>query len=163
MKVVRKRVRPNKRGITILCDSRETRPIKFPRIDPIVAIERCKLDAGDYQALFPDGSMSSVVFERKSIADLWGTMTKGHNRFMAEHDRAVRADLDLVLIVEAPFSRILAGFERSRYPGEVMMKKLGTLHHKYELRLVFCQSREDMSNYMAWAFVSEYLHKTRKK
>lgn len=156
---VRKSATPS--GIVVLQDTRETLPIVFSTEEGIVGSKRQKLDFGDYQALYPDGSRSSVVFERKSVPDLWITMTKGHNRFMREVERAKEKKTRLVLIIEAPFSRILVGFERSRYSGTAMVKKLWTLHHSYDLPFVFCQSRQDMSSYMAWSFIAEKLHRER--
>lgn len=156
---VKVRQKPAKNKIVILQDTRETLPIIFPRDEAIAKVRRVKLHFGDYRALYPDGSQSFIVFERKSVADLWGTMTKGHGRFMAEMQRARKAKASLVLIVEAPFSRVLTGFERSRYPGTAMIKKLWTLFHSYGLPMVFCQSRQDMSNYIAWAFIGEGRHR----
>lgn len=150
-----------KTGITILQDSRETRPIQFARDEVIQKIQRTKLEYGDYRAILCDGKPSKIVFERKSVADLWTTMTKGHNRFLAELERAKAEKAKLVLIIEAPFSSILIGFERSRYPGTAMVKKLWTLFHSYDLPFIFCQSRQDMSNYMAWSFIAEQLHRER--
>lgn len=155
--------RSTRRGIIILQDTRETLPIMFSRDESIAAVRKIKLNFGDYQALYPDGSRSSIVFERKSVADLWTTMTKGHERFMNELQRAVKARAKLVLIIEAPFSSILIGFERSKYPGTAMIKKLWTLSHVYGLPFVFCQNRHDMSSYITWSFISEHLHKERMK
>ena len=162
MKVrIAKKARP--KGIVVLRDSRESHPIAFKREEHIVGTERIKLHVGDYQALYPDGSRSFVVFERKSVPDLWCTMTKGHSRFMNELALSKKMEVRLVLIVEAPFSAILSGFYRSRYPGTAMVKKLHTLFHVYGLPSVFCTSREDMSNYIAWSFISEGLHSQRIK
>ena len=161
MKLIVKKVKPAKRGITILFDSRETRPILFQKDDPIVSIQRTKLDCGDYQALFPDGSRSWLIFERKSIADLWGTMTKGHTRFMKEHGRSPKGS-GFIVIVEAPFSRILAGFDRSKYPGEILVRKLWMLWKDHGIFTVFCQSRQDMANYISHAFISEYRYRWPK-
>lgn len=156
---VKIRKKNSRKGITILQDTRETQPILFSRDETIVGVRRTKLHYGDYRAEYPDGSRSRTVFERKSVADLWGTMTKGHNRFMAEMERARKEEASLVLIIEAPFSRILTGFDRSRYPGTAMVKKLWTLYHSYGLLIVFCQSRQDMANYIAWSFVGEGRHR----
>lgn len=148
-------------GIIVLTDTRETNPIQFMREESIVGFRRTKLEVGDYQALFPDGSCSQTVFERKSIPDLWGTLTRGHDRFKKELQRAKESDIKLVLIVENSFSTILQGFDRSRYSGPSMAKRVWTFHHKHGLEIVFCNGRLDMANYMSWAFITELLHKER--
>lgn len=148
-------------GIVILQDTRETNPILFTTDEEISGTRRETLNYGDYQALYPDGSKSKIVFERKALPDLWGTMTKGHSRFIDEMSRAKAAGSSLVLIVEAPFSRILVGFDRSKYPGTAMIKKLWTLFHAYRLPVIFCQNRQDMSAYIAWSFIAEKLHRER--
>lgn len=153
--------RPSLPGITILQDSRETRPIQFSRDEVIRNIQRTKLEYGDYRAILCDGKPSKIVFERKSVADLWTTMTKGHNRFLAELERAKAERAKLVLIIEAPFSSILVGYDQSKYPGTAMVKKLWTLFYSYDLPFIFCQSRQDMSNYIAWSFIAEQLHHER--
>ena len=65
--------------MTIIIDNREQKPLEFS-----VPTKRGTLAVGDYRAEFSDGSVSQVVFERKSINDLYGTLSKGYSRFKRE-------------------------------------------------------------------------------
>lgn len=82
----------------IVIDTREQQPYGFP-----CAIERRKLDAGDYSVA---GFESQIAVERKSLADFVRSVIHDGDRFHAELDRlaalthaciAVEADLDAVL------------------------------------------------------------------
>lgn len=149
-------------GIFIHYDTRETLPLRFPKDPMIVGVKRIKLDVGDYRGFSQKTGIGKLVFERKSIADLWGTMTKGHNRFMREHERALDSGIKLVVIVERPFCEILTGFHRSIFAGTAMVKKLWTMRHKYGIETVFCKGREDMADYISWALICEFLHQVKK-
>ena len=146
----------------ILSDTNEIKPLSF-RLDSIlIEVQRFNLPVGDYRALYADGSMSKVVFERKSLPDLWGTMTKGHKRFMNEVRYAKELGIDLYLIIENSFSEVEDGFERSDFGGSSMVKKLGTLFHKYHLPVIFTAGREDMARFIKLFFVSEGWNKLRE-
>lgn len=133
----------------------------FPNDDVLTEVKVGTLQVGDYRALFTDGTPSKVVFERKSLADLWGTMTRGHQRFKREMEKAEELGVELVLIVECQVGQIRAGFDRSEFSGDSMLKKLGTLWHKYGLQTVFCEGRRDMAEYILWRFKSEGYNRVR--
>ena len=148
-------------GISIHIDTRETLPLRFPKEQFLLGTKRIKLDVGDYRGFSQMTGPGKLAFERKSVADLWGTMTKGHKRFMREHERALDSGVKLVVIVERPFQEILGGFYRSIFAGTAMVKKLWTMRNKYGIETVFCRGREDMADYIFWALMCEFLHEVK--
>jgi hypothetical protein len=70
--------------------------------------ERANLQEGDYQLLGPDGEpiAGALCIERKSLADLRGSLSRGHDRLMAEMER-MSPYTHPVLIVEAPIEVLL--------------------------------------------------------
>ena len=53
----------------------------------IVDTKEVHLKTGDYTAELPDGTRLPVLIERKSGDDLLGSISGGHQRFRAEHER----------------------------------------------------------------------------
>jgi hypothetical protein len=70
--------------------------------------ERANLQEGDYQLLGPHGApiAGALCIERKSMADLRGSLSRGHDRLMAEMER-MAPYTHPVLIVEAPIEVLL--------------------------------------------------------
>lgn len=112
------------------------------------AVKSATLTYGDYSTVFTDGTIPTVYFERKSLGDLWGTMTTGYKRFKAEVNRARIAGDDIILIIECSLTEVQQGFDRSKFSGDSMVQKLYTLMVRYNLRVVFCTSRAEMSRYI---------------
>lgn len=75
---------------TIVIDSREQRPLSFQNLPTITA----GLTTGDYSV---SGMEDDFCVERKSIPDLFGSLTAGRDRFMRE----------LVRMNAYPFRRLL--------------------------------------------------------
>ena len=67
----------------MLMDKREKIGLIFSHPD-IRATILHHLNVGDYCICFHDGHIPSVVFERKSVGDLFGTLTGGYDRFKKE-------------------------------------------------------------------------------
>lgn len=107
---------------------------------------------GDYMAEFEDGYRPSFSFERKSVGDLYGTMTGGYKRFRKEIDRARQAETKLFLIVEGTLTDVYAGYKHSSWDGESMVKKLYTLRVRHDIETIFCQSRWECSQVIAEFF-----------
>jgi len=83
----------------IFIDTREQKPLQLNGLDT----EFVKLDFGDYTCAEP---FSDVFFERKSLVDLCGTLSKGYDRFKQEVSRAALAGAYLIVVVEAPLSML---------------------------------------------------------
>ena len=133
--------------MVILVDSREQRKLDFAEETRVEA-----LPVGDYWCEFSDGSRPPIIFERKSLADLFGTMTNGYPRFKNEMLAASNAGWKLVLIVEASLTDVYGGYGHSAFSGDSCVRKLFTLWLKYGLAPVFCQSRKESAEFIAETF-----------
>lgn len=129
----------------VIIDTRETLPLVFQNG---VQTERGTLPVGDYHCAYSDGSRPPIIFERKSIGDLYSTMTAGYLRFKSEMQDASRRGVQLVLLVEGTMADVYAGHRHSAFPGTGMVQKLYTLWFRYGLQPVFCASRADMAAYI---------------
>lgn len=88
---------------TIIIDSREQRPYFFESIKPDVPpTERKTLKTGDYSI---KGLEQNITVERKSLADLFGSVGKGRKRFEREMVRMSKFDY-AALIIESSLAGI---------------------------------------------------------
>lgn len=97
---------------TVLIDTREQAPYPFDTIPADrehgggfwrVRTERLALPSGDYSL---DGYAAAVAVERKSLADLYGTVGQGRDRFIRELERLNEMTFAAV-VVEAEWSEVL--------------------------------------------------------
>lgn len=104
----------------MLIDTREQTPWTFESItigvgcgkkDLQLSINTKKLDCGDYSI---EGMEDRVAIERKSMADLYGTLSRGRSRFIRELAKLNQLEFAAV-IVEAEWSEaMMSPPERSR-------------------------------------------------
>jgi ERCC4-type nuclease len=134
-------------NIKILVDSREQTALEF-NYDIVSEVRIEKLPVGDYQVEYEDNFRPPIIFERKSLSDLYGTLGKGHKRFKNEIALSKQLGIQLILIVEKPLSTVLKGYEKSDLSGDNIVKKMFTLMIKYNLFLVFCKDREECAEYI---------------
>lgn len=78
----------------IAIDTREQLPYKF---NGFLTTKR-KLDAGDYGLELPDGTLAPIAYERKSHADLYGSMGTGRARFERCVQRLAKLDHAAILV-----------------------------------------------------------------
>ena len=135
-------------------DTREQAGLDFPAHPWLDAVERATLPVGDYQVRFKDGTIPPVSFERKSLNDLFGTMTGGYRRFKAEVRRARDLGTHLLVITEAPLGSVYHGTQHSAFPGPSLTQKLFTLMVRHRLPVVFCRNREEMARYILEYFLA---------
>jgi len=136
-------------------------------------VERLALPFGDYAAQFKDGFRPAVFFERKSLADLWGTLAnqKNHKRFKTNLLRSIALGAQLVLIIERPLTTILKGHKfnksgrqvTSAFSGYSMVKLLGTLRARHGLEVICCKDRSDMALEIANRFIGIGRERYNKK
>jgi ERCC4-type nuclease len=131
----------------IYIDTREQLPLEFKH-EYVDSIEIVKLDVGDYCARFKNGYMPNVRFERKSLGDLYGTLSQGYERFKREILFSQELDTKLIILVECSMSKVLEGYEHSKRDGESIVRQVFTLWAKYNILPVFCKNREEMSRYI---------------
>lgn len=134
----------------IIADTREQAPYTFdriraraPRQDEFVRVEvrRGTLEVGDYAAV-RDGLTSRVRIERKSIADLFGTIGAGRDRFRREMERAADERLRLFLVAECTLADcVVAPPLYSELPGLVVVRTLESWAVRYGLNVWWAGSR----------------------
>ena len=132
----------------MLIDTREQHPLVFPSDPVFTGVLEETLPVGDYQPAFEDGTRPPIVFERKSVADLAGTLTKGYDRFKAELLRAQEAGLTLIVVVEDSLTDVRRGAPYSQESGESLLQRCFTLMIRYKLQMVFCQDRREAARYI---------------
>ena len=130
--------------MVLICDSREQKCLDFKGIEGVDKIEEMGLSFGDYNAIVHD-KVVPIVIERKSIGDLFGTMTQGYARFKREMERAKEANFKLILAVEGTYSEVWEGYKHSQFEGPSMVKKLAMMQVRYDLETWYCESRRVMA------------------
>lgn len=138
----------------LLVDSREQAPLNFfiGEGEVVKAIETVCLSFGDYAAMTEEGVTMPVSFERKSLSDLFGTLTSGMERFKKEIARAKAANATLYIIIEGSISDVLNGIAHSSVSGEQILKTLNMLRVKHGVDHIFCNNRAEMKNQIVHTF-----------
>lgn len=133
--------------ITVLVDTRERRP--FTRMPKDMRVKKCALPTGDYALL---GDKNGLVIERKSMEDLFGTLTRGENRFRMEMERLSKFAFP-VLLVEATATLVRMGDARySEAHGPAVLNHALALCVAYGVAPMFCEGRAAAEE-MAWGLL----------
>ena len=132
----------------ILIDTREQIPLIFQHKN-IEGVEYCKLEVGDYGVRFKDGSTPSIFFERKSIADLYSTLTSGYKRFKREIIRSQEQSLQLFLIIEGNLGKVLKGTKHSSVNPISIVYTMFTLWIRHGIQPIFVRDRVEMAMFIA--------------
>ena len=107
--------------LVIVEDTREQRPLRF---SPRVRVVRAALPAGDYA---PQGFEGRAAIERKSLADLVGSVTRDRARFWRELERLRGYELRAV-VVEACLGDVAEHRYRSQAsPRSVLASALSVI------------------------------------
>lgn len=146
----------------VIVDTREQAPLEFTH-PWVTEVKREKLDVGDYAVEFKDGYRPSIVFERKSISDLFGTLGNGYKRFKNEIIRANKSDTTMLLIVEGTLMDVANGYKHSKIDGMSIIAKMFTLWVKYGIIPIYTRSREEMSLYITNFYLSAGKDYIRRK
>ena len=142
-------------------DTREQDPLEFQIGQLVKSTEITTLPFADYWAE-EDGHISNIVFERKSLPDLFSTLTKGMVRFKKELYRAKAAKSRLVIIVEGTESQCYQGVPYSRVHGIQILRTIATLWVKSGVETWFFSSRADMKLRMGLTWESYFKHREVK-
>ena len=135
----------NNEQIIIIEDSREQTPLSFDGLRGVDVI-RQGLKTGDYSL---QGYESQLCFERKSVADLVGTLIGGHERFLREMERMKDFEIKYILVEQSAgavyryCSKL--GWE---YKFDTIMQSLLAYAYHYHVRVRFCKDRKDMVEYI---------------
>lgn len=131
--------------LTIIEDTREQTPLDFSGFRGVESV-RSGLKTGDYSV---QGYEDKICFERKSVADLVGTLIGGHERFLREMDRMKDFKIKYILVEQSAgavyryCSKL--GWE---YKFDTIMQSLLAYAYHYQVRVRFCKDRDDMAQYI---------------
>ena len=136
------RLRPNKRDYTVVIDSREQLPYSWAGVTCV----RSGLPTGDYSLV----EAPNIVVERKSLADLYGCLTRGRRRFEDCLKRLSEYQYPCVVIETTmadlliPFTYVSAGgiTQQSRVPPSVAYNSILSWQSRYRIPFLLCGSRE---------------------
>lgn len=144
--------------LTLLEDNSEQLPLDFSKY--FEHRKRVSLDYADYWCEVKYGEQEHerytmpIVFERKGLGDLYGTLTRteNHDRFIRMLDRAKDCSSHVCLAIETNLSTTLQGYEHSTVAGNTMMKILATMRVRYDLEVLFFSGRAEMTRWIAEVF-----------
>lgn len=125
----------------IIIDTREQKPLKFPGHEVIYK----KLDEGDYNV---EELIPYIVFERKSLQDLYGSIVQDHARFKKEILRAKDKGKIFYIFIEGTLEEFYYFKWATRLyemKPNVLSKIINTMIERYSLIIVECDGRVDMS------------------
>lgn len=136
----------------IVRDSREQSPFLFDndKYEGVSVIEGT-LSTGDYSLV---GLESRVAVERKSLPDFLASISTGRERFERELTRARGLDAFMV-VVEGPFSDLVAGNYRSRMEPKAATQTTYSFMARYRATFHFAQSRQ-WAEYATYHFLRHY-------
>ena len=104
------------------------------------------LQVGDYSI---KGYEDKFVIERKSLPDLFGTLSSGHKRFKKELERAREYEY-FAIVIDGSYSSCLNkefdGSYHIKMRGYVITSILFTLHMKYNINIFFSNGRTESKN-----------------
>lgn len=124
--------------MNIIIDTREQKPLKFTGHETT----RRKLEEGDYATI---ESEDKIVIERKSVEDFYGSIIQGHARFKREILRAQEKGKKFFIFLEGELLDVyLYCYQRNMKP-ETMEKIIKTMVSRYNLQIVECKNRTEMS------------------
>ena len=128
---------------TLLRDSREKEGCgwQFRASANCNGMEVKKLDTGDYSIKEYE---NLIMIERKTLGDLWNTLTFGHERFMKEMDRALLYPIRY-LIIEGTLRDIEAGIRFSKVKPDFILYSLISLEVRYGIHVVMTDKRTDIA------------------
>lgn len=131
--------------LTLILDTREQDGLDFSKFRDVDVV-RQGLKTGDYSI---QGYEDTICFERKSVADLVGTLIGGHERFLREMDRMKDFKIKYILVEQSAgavyryCSKL--GWE---YKFDTIMQSLLAYAYHYQVRVRFCKDRDDMAQYI---------------
>jgi ERCC4-type nuclease len=154
---------------TIVVDTREQTPFTFSSIRAdaregggllTIPTVRATLRSGDYSLL---GHETAVAIERKSKADLYGTVSAGRGRFERELTR-LNAMTAAAIVVEAELSTLLADPpDFTRYSPKSLIRSVMAWQHRYpRVHWWFVPGRE-VAESVVVRWLEKYLQAVEKR
>jgi len=142
----------------IIIDTREKKPLIFKSIKSEVGT----LKFGDYSmANGSDDSFNDLVFERKSLNDLFNTLSKGFERFKREIEKSVEAKKYMIVIVENKYEDVYKikylndVFSKIKATPDYIMHNIRDLIQTYDnIQFLFVQGRKECVRVMEKIYAS---------
>lgn len=107
--------------MTVICDTREKKPLSHSLIDFVTQSMRF----GDYAAM---DNPHKIFIERKSLTDFCGTFGMHLERFQAELDRAKAVGAKMIVLVESPL-RTCMNYDRMKFYWRIKLKPEFLFHN----------------------------------
>lgn len=144
-----------KDDMNVIIDTREQLPYSFDKFN-CNTIKK-KLKTGDYSL---DGYENEVVIERKSKADLYGSIGKGRDRFEKEFERLSWFKYP-ALIIECDLNNLLKPIAFSKLSGKTVINTLLSWSIKYGVFIYFACTRELAEN-LTYCILQKYLFNKKR-
>lgn len=138
----------------IVIDKREQLPLEFKIGDIIKEVIYESRPWADYWGMDDKGREYPISFERKSLGDLFGTLTSGMERFKKMLNKAQSMDCQVYLLIESNLERVLEGYEHSQVSGEQIMKTIFSLKVRHGLEPIFCNNRNEMKQHIVQTYLA---------
>lgn len=143
----------------IIIDTREQKPLSFWGHETF----KKKLGEGDYNV---EELIQHIVIERKSLQDLYGSITKGHTRFKDEIVRSRLQGKTFYLFLEGTLKEFYSmkwSKRRLRMKPSTLAKIICTIENKYQVNIIECPNRERMTELIILTLeVNKELYKEEK-
>ena len=143
---------------TIIIDTREQTPLAFDKQYPTI---RTGLETGDYSIL---GHEHTFTIERKSLADLVGTIIHDRERFKRELERMRGYEFKRVLVT-APFEVVKYGpYKHSLANPKSVIASIASFEVRYGVPFAFARTPQEASERVIdWVrmFVRNRFYQTR--
>jgi ERCC4-type nuclease len=116
--------------------------------------------------MFNDNYIPPLSFERKSLADCIGSLSKGYKRFKKEILRAKENKIQLVIVIEGSITDVLNGIEKSWREGSEIIQQLSTIKVRYGIPFYCFNNRKEMERFILEEFLAlgrEYINSKKSK
>lgn len=118
----------------VLVDTREQCPLMIQRFP----VERATLPFGDYSLKgFHDLNNPGIIFERKSVPDLIGSLTAGRERFLREVE-GLRRFRFAAIVIEGEQADVAAGNFRSKANPDAVLASLEAVEVRAGVHVLWC-------------------------
>ena len=127
--------------MNIIIDTREQKPLSFTGHKTF----RRKLDEGDYNI---EELEDKIVIERKSLPDLYQSITSDHERFKREILRAKEKGKTFYIFIEGTLEEFYSKSWSDRTlktKPETLKKIIKTMEERHKIVIIECSTREEMS------------------
>jgi len=126
---------PNNSETIIVIDTRESLPYEFPA--PVKTVTK-KLDAGDYSL---EGFESFIIIERKTLADAYGTIGQGRERFVKELEKFKNYEY-AAIVIESDLKNFLQPPPYSKLNPKSAINSLLMWSIRYKTYVFFAHNRD---------------------